>query len=216
MRLVIKKTVWYIKEGHKNHVDLAKGLLLYIKEKALTVFRAFMSLSWAGRITVVLVGFLVGVIGYLIQLNLKGGGWLPSINVKPLHSLAMVADSITHFDDMEPLEEFDSPLRHPEHVVLLKKMVVNLKTPMGSRRRPMVALRLFVEVSSREAAIELKKREPEIVDLVQRAIEGFTYKDFRTISSKRRIKLALSKEISSVLNVGWAKKVMFETLITKP
>ncbi len=141
---------------------------------------------------------------------------MPTTYEPYLTSFEDVSSMIHFFDKTETMEHFDSPLRHPEYIILYEKFVVNLKKKWRSTKKPMGAFELYVEGSSKETAIELKIREKEMLDLIQRELEGFTYEELATTTGKQKLKLVLRKQINLTLNKGWVKRFYFKSFIIKP
>ncbi|MEQ1878595.1 MAG: flagellar basal body-associated FliL family protein, partial [Bdellovibrionia bacterium] len=148
---------------------------------------------------------------------LVGGGLLPPKfrSTDYLSSLETVATNIESFDPAEPMEDFNSPLRHPEHVVILRKVAVNLRPSRTSSASPMAIFELFVEAGSKDAAVEIKDREKEMVDLTARVAEGVGYDDFSVADGKEKFKNAVRRELNKVLNTGRVRKVYFKTVVIK-
>ena len=112
-------------------------------------------------------------------------------------SYDFVADKIYEIDPNTRWEDFFGSLQLSEHVILLKRIVVNLKPSENSGSNPMVAFEIFVEGSGQETAIELKDREKEFLDLVQRVTENMTYDELVTETGKKRLKLNLRREMNA-------------------
>jgi flagellar basal body-associated protein FliL len=153
---------------------------------------------------------LVVVVGRTIQ----GLPILSPAEFPLLRSFEEVAENITDLKTDEPMEQFDSPLRNPEYVVLYKKMFVNLKA-QGSSKNPMAAFEIFIEANSQESAIELKDRERQFKDVIARVFESIPYSDVATSDGKAKLKLILRRDLNQVLNKGRVKKVYFKTFFYK-
>lgn len=153
---------------------------------------------------------LVIVIGRSIQ----GLPLLSPAEFPLLRSFEEVATKITDLKVDEPMEQFDSPLRNPEYVVLYKKMFVNLKA-QGVSKSPMAAFEVFIEANSQESAIELKDRERQFKDVIARVFEAIPYSDIATAEGKAKLKLIIRRDLNQVINKGRVKKVYFKTFFYK-
>ena len=74
----------------------------------------------------------------------------------------------------------------------------------------------FVELDSKDTAIEIKSREKELLDILQRTIEGESYNVLQGESGKIRLKSLIRSELNEVLNQGWVKEVYFSNIVLKP
>jgi flagellar basal body-associated protein FliL len=144
------------------------------------------------------------------------GEKLLNFNEDPfLRSWEQVATRVEDLKPDEPFEEFNSPLRNPEYVVLYKKMFVNLKAK-GESRNPMAAFEIFIEASSQESAIELKDREDQFKDVIARVFEAMPYDQVATPEGKEKLKLIIRRNLNEVINKGRVRKVYFKTFFYKP
>jgi flagellar FliL protein len=69
-------------------------------------------------------------------------------------------------------------------------------------------------VDSQDTAIEVKDRELEILDIIQRVLENFAYSDVNSMVGKIRMKSAIKDRLNEVLNQGKVFHVYFNTFIT--
>ncbi|MCB0386454.1 MAG: flagellar basal body-associated FliL family protein, partial [Bdellovibrionales bacterium] len=161
------------------------------------------------------LGATLFILGFttLIVLNL-GGRWLPGLFDDYTRGFDMVADRVEEFDQKE-WQKLDSAFPQPIFTVLLEKIVVNLSRSPG-HRNPMGAFKFYVSVDSQETAVEVKDRETEILDYVQRAIEELSYEEVNGYGGRTQIKSLVRAEINRVLNQGRVQDVFIEIMITKP
>ena len=80
----------------------------------------------------------------------------------------------------------------------------------------MVAFDLYVRTDTDAAAVEIKDREKQIQDHIQRFCEGLSYDQIQTEEGKLTWKNRIKRELNLVLNTGKVKEVFFKTLIIKP
>lgn len=116
----------------------------------------------------------------------------------------------------EKFEPFYDNLRVGVNLLLLPKMVINLKASKSSGPNPMGAFEFFVEGMTKEVTIELKDREIEVRDRLMRKIEEFTFDQVDTAVGKQNLSAEIQKELNSLLTTGRVKKVLIKTAIVKP
>lgn len=138
------------------------------------------------------------------------------VGPKFLYSFADIADAKFVYDENEPLEDFTDPLFHPEHIVAVDRIIVNLRRPKNEPdRNPMGFFDFYFEASTQECAVELKDREGEVRDLVARTLEQLTYEELVTIPGKEKMKLALRKSLNGFLTRGQIRRVFLKNIVLK-
>ncbi len=159
----------------------------------------------------------VGLTALLVVLILRGtgGSVLPNFELKFLTSFSEVADRSFKIEKDESFEDFDNPLRHPDFVVLIERLVVNLR-PSELSESPMGMFEFYVEASTQEGAIEINERQKEIRDLMARTLEVATHADLAGAEGKDKMKLNLRRELNTLLTKGRVRRVYFKTIILKP
>ena len=199
-----------VPERTKYLLSLAKGLLQVLGSKV-TTFK-----NLPGKKKLLYLGYVVflGLVVGLIKLNLKGV-WLPSIHNELVTSMSEVADQVYTFDKSQKLQHFYRAFPQPEHIVLLDKIVINLRREAPGEN-PMVLFRLFLNLDSQETAIEVKDREKELLDRIGRSVEELTYDEVKGGRGKERLKNLAKAEINNALNQGRAMKVFFDMIMIKP
>ncbi len=183
-------------------------------KNAMVPVRAFQDASATQRLAVLmLVATLVGSLWVLLA-NFKGI-WLPHIHEPILASFAANADHVETFDAKDNGESFYSAFPQERHEFLFPKMKVNLR-PTQENPLPMGAFEIVVQLDSMDTAIEVRDREVEFNDLLQRACEEETFSDLETELGKSRLKSLIKRELNQKLTQGWIKDVNFKTFILKP
>jgi flagellar basal body-associated protein FliL len=94
-------------------------------------------------------------------------------------------------------------------------MKVNLRRT-AENPNPMGAFEVIVQVDSKDTAIELRDREVELNDHLQRVFEEETFSDLETEIGKARLKTSLKRELNQKLTQGWVKDISFKTFVLKP
>jgi len=174
----------------------------------------FKRLPNKSKLTVFLaLGF--GVLAMLVLKTTLGGQISLKLGPQFLHSFADVADTKFTYEKNDPFEDFTDPLLHPEHVIEIEKMVVNLRAS-GKAENPMGLFAFYFEASNQECAIELKDREGETRDVIGRTLEQMTYEDLATIDGKEKAKVAIRKSLNAFLTRGQVRHVFFKNIVLKP
>lgn len=110
---------------------------------------------------------------------------------------------------------YDSP-RASQNLVSMKRMVFNIKASRNSGPQPMAAVELFIEGYAPDVIIEIKDREPELLDLFQREGEQMSYDQLSSGEGKRLLSEKLQNVINQVLTEGKVKKIYLKNFILKP
>ncbi|HEX4923687.1 MAG TPA: flagellar basal body-associated FliL family protein [Bdellovibrionales bacterium] len=211
----IREAIQSLREELPKIGERVMAELLSVRDEGRLAWKNFKAASRKQKSNLLL---LAGALVLLVYFGTRliGGGGLPLPQLKDyMSSLEPVAEKVTKYDVTQPMEDFNSPLRHPEHVVLLRKIVVNLRPSEGSTRNPMAAFELLIEAASRDTAIEVKDREKEMIDISARVAESFEFGEFSEGEGKERFKLALRRELNKVLTTGRVRKVYFKTVFHK-
>ncbi len=118
--------------------------------------------------------------------------------------------------ETEDVEGFYDSIRHPQNVFQLNKMVVNLRKSPKSGPTPMGAFQFYVDASSKETLVEIKDREVELRDLIQRSLEELNYDEIANSYGKTNVRDRVKDVLNGNLTTGRIRKVMLANLILKP
>lgn len=154
------------------------------------------------------------LVGSIIYISFKMS-WIPSISEPLYSSLEQVADKVEILPDKAEFKYLYRAFPQPEYIVQLDKLVVSLKRE-NNYSTPMAAIEFYVELDSKETAIEIKDREKQVLDVVQRAVEEFTYRELTSHAGVIKMKSEVRSVINDVLNQGRVNKVYQKTMILKP
>lgn len=198
-----------------------KEILLYtfkmlsmVIKKAKAPIQAFRNADLRQKFSVLLLLVMAITSSWILIHNFKGI-WLPQFNEPILRDFKSSADSVTKFDPAQEGESFYAAFPQERHEYLFGKMKVNLKrTP--EHPLPMGAFELIVLLDSKDTAIEVRDREIEFNDQLQRVFEDETFSDLESELGKTRLKSRLKRELNQKLTQGWVKDVNFKTFILKP
>jgi flagellar basal body-associated protein FliL len=163
---------------------------------------------------------LAAALTAIVRVTFKGFDQvLPSMEIDYLRSFADVADAKFTYDRKEPMEDLNNPLLHPEHVVAIEKVIANLRPGQdesGEPTNPMAMIEVYVDTTTKESAIEIKDREPEVRDVISRTIEQMPYNEVITFDGKNKLKNFIRKNLNELLTKGRIRRVYFKTLVLKP
>ena len=200
----------FAKQQLQNSKDFAKKSAENIK-KTQARYKALPKRTKWGMYTTVFFAITVGVVIYIsIQKS-----WIPALSEPLYTSLEEVADEVSEGGSNEYLKSLYQAFPQQEHFVQLDKAVVNLKRT-NNYTIPMAAMEFYLELDSTDTAIEIKDREKQVIDSIQRTVEQFTYEELRTKPGISKMKAAVRYGINTLLNQGRVNKVHLKTFIIKP
>lgn len=175
----------------------------------------FKKLTSSQKIALAFV-FIISVAAVFIFSRVYFDGLLPRFTDPLVHSLSDQAKFVSTYKDKSELQDLFEAFPQAEFNVLLTRVIVNLRPDSQSGPNPMGTYELYIGVDSQDTAIEIKDREKELMDIVQRVIESFSYSEVVTQMGKMRIKSMVRDRINEVLNQGRVLRVYFNTFITSP
>ncbi len=143
------------------------------------------------------------------------GSFLPTLEKDFVYSFAALADHEFTYGADEKWQDLNDPLLHPEHIVLLERLIVNLHSP-GDGSNPMALLDLYIETGSQEAAVEIKDRDSAVRDLVLRTMEQMNYDELVTDAGKNKLKVFLRKNLNDMMSRGRIRRIFFKSIVLKP
>lgn len=212
---VKERSLKFLKEDSKNYLEKITNAIKVVLAKFKGELKTFLSLSWKLKVLFVVTITLIGVSLFVLNIALKGE-LLPGVDKIYVINFNEVADHIYPVGEKDRWEQFRNPIRFPEYVVRLDRLVVMLKQSTFSSSNPMGVFSVYYEASSQEAATEVKMRESEIRDLSARTLEGITYDEIRSFEGKKKAKKALIQSLNKILNQGQLVNVYFKDFVLKP
>jgi flagellar basal body-associated protein FliL len=133
-----------------------------------------------------------------------------------LGSLLTIADKTWELDPNEMNDFFYNTVRIPKNIFNLRRMVVNVRPSENSSDNPMVALELSLEATSREVLVEIKDREGEILDTVQRGLEELSYDEISASGGRDLVAEKVRNRVNAILTLGKIRYVYIVGSIFKP
>ena len=211
----LPKTAWpAIREGAVRGLATGKDYAKFILARVKEGFTSFKALPRKSKLLIVSAIVMGALSLFALKVTLQGK-FLPTLEAKFLRSFGEVAEHAWSYAEAEPFEDFADPLYHPEHVVLVEKIVVNLRS-LAESSNPMGLFELYFEASNHECAVEIKDRHIEVKDLVSRSLEQLTYDDLVTPQGKEKMKVVLRKNLNAFLTRGQVRRVFFKSVVLKP
>lgn len=206
--------ILFLRTRPKEFALYAVSLIRNLAKKSVIPIRAFREASTGQKLIVIVLVAISATVLWMVRANLRGV-WLPSLNEPILRSLEHGADSVETFDAKDGGESFYSAFPQERHEFLFRRMKVNLRRT-ADNPNPMGAFEVIVQVDSKDSAIELRDREVEFFDLLQRVFEDETFTDLEQELGKAKLKARLKRELNQKLTQGWVKDIIFKTFVLKP
>lgn len=197
-----------IKQGVQRRVTSTK-------EKMSKASSSFKYMPITGKLAVFAMLALAAGTAAFIYVSVTRGVFRGQTNLFTT-SLESVADQVYEMKPDEEQEPFYDNLRFGNHLLLIPKMVVNLRKSPKSSATPMGAFEFYVEGTNEDVLIEIKDREVELRDLMFRTLEDFNFEQADSPVGKEQMTEKLRKELNLVLTQGKIRKVWFKTAIVKP
>ncbi|MGZ3743289.1 MAG: flagellar basal body-associated FliL family protein [Pseudobdellovibrionaceae bacterium] len=193
-----------IKSGTARTLEFAKGRITSFKNLTRGLKVVAVCLILAGILT----------LAFIYQSIVKGV--FPEEKEYLMASLEEWAAQSYQLDAETEMDSFyDSP-RSIQNIMSLPKMVVNLHPSPTSGPNPMAAVEFFLEGQSAEAVVEVKDREIEIRDLLQRTMEEMTYAEMESVEGKQQLTEKLRQALNTHLTKGKIRRVFFKEAVVKP
>ena len=197
--------------------EFALYSFVVVKTLVKLVIHPFVAFYAADRIRKVMVLTFISIIFgslWVLRANFRGI-WIPYLTEPVLTSLAEEADWVDKFDPKASGQSFYDVFPQDRHEFLLKKIKVNLKRA-SMYENPMGAFEVIVLVDSEDTAIEVRDRQTELNDIVQRVMEEQTFDSLDTKIGKDHLKAQIKSELNNKLTQGFVKDISFKTFVIKP
>lgn len=209
-----KNTFIFLKTRPKEFLFFSIAMITKSIKAAKVPLMAFVRAPRIYQLTVlVILALMIGTV-WVLAANLKGI-WIPHLTEPILSNLEDHADHVEDYDPNDGTESFYSAFPQEIHQFLFKKMKVNLRRTSDSPN-PMGAFEVVVDVDSNDTAIELRDREVELHDMLQRLFEDEIVTELDSETGKKILKGRIRKELNGKLTQGWIKDVHFKTFVLKP
>lgn len=131
-------------------------------------------------------------------------------------TLEEFADQSYRYDPKTELEPFYNNYRVSQNIITIPRMVMNVKASENSGPNPMAAIELYIEGGSPEVVVEIKDREAEMKDVMQRAVEEMNFDELIVPEGKQALSDRLRREINRVLTKGKVRRIFLKSAVFKP
>jgi flagellar basal body-associated protein FliL len=209
-----KESVIFLKTRPKEFALFLISSIKVLIKKAAVPLQLFRDANNGQRLAFTFLTMIAVGAAWVLVNNFKGI-WLPSINEPILGTFESHADWVEEIDAKEPWENFYSAFPQEHHEFLFNKMKVNLRAT-AENPLPMGAFEIIVDLDSPETSIEVRDRQVEFTDMLQRVLEDETFNDLATELGKTKLKSRVKRELNQKLTQGWVRDVNFKTFVLKP
>ncbi|MFN7824743.1 MAG: flagellar basal body-associated FliL family protein [Pseudobdellovibrionaceae bacterium] len=204
-------------EGKNKALQKLKSGGRATKESIGSGVRSFTGLSLKLKLFLLALILFAGGAGFILFKAFTGHLVPPSKDLF-LVSVEEVADQVESYDptDLEEVEPFYDNLRAAANLILLPKMVVNLKPTPGVHPNPMAAFEFFVEGMAPEVIVTIKQNESFVRDFIQRIVETYTFPELDSDEGKRALCERIRNELNRQIEGAAVKRVYIKTVVLKP
>lgn len=206
--------IWLLTDGIMKLVNGVKGFILGLRQSAGEAWHTFGIMSGKKKLMFfIFLGIVGGVsAGFYIVIKKQ----ILDRQVNPfVGSMTEVANHSFIYDSETEVEPLFDSTRVRIYAFQLKPMVVNLRR-LDPGSNPMGVFEFVCEGSSKEVLVEIKLRESEIRDRVQRVVEGFDYDSLDTKDGKLMLRESIKTELNSLLLKGELLRIQIKSIIIKP
>lgn len=203
--------IWIFTDGIKKLLHVFVLFFHWIKN----FFKIFLKWSLKKKLGFIFTFTVLGLVsfGYFYVVKSK---LLYKESYKFFGSVAEISSYAFAYDlETESEALYGSP-RVKTYSYQLRPIVINLKRNDGSARNPMGFFEFVLDGSSGDVLVEVKSRETEIADIVQRIVESMKYEELDSQDGKLILKETLRKELNKILVEGSLRKVQIQNIIIKP
>lgn len=208
-------TIKAIKEGPPFLLKKAKEMVSNLAHSVSSALTWFKYLSLKRKLATVGLSLLSIFVVIFIYRSLTVG-IIPKPPPLFVNSMEEWAEKTYSYHPSDAQESFYDSSRVKQNIISLRRTVVNLKPSASSGSNPMAFFEFFVEGNSTDVVIEIKDREYEVIDQIQRIMEDFTFNELDSSEGKQALLEKIRKEINSFLTKGKIRKVYIKQAIVKP
>lgn len=209
------KLVLFLSETVPHFFRVLKERLGKVLGSIKDLFASFGKLEKKKKLMVVLAVVLTIGTGVYIKIAVRKNLFAGESQLF-IASLEPLADKVFYIEGESQFESFYESIRIAQNIVTTPKLIVNIRPSSQSGENPMAAADLYIEGLGPEVVVEIKDREVEFKDIMQRAIEDMTYDQLETVDGKKLLLEKVRQDLNRNLTQGKIKRVMFKTFIMKP
>lgn len=202
-------------EGKDNTILVFKKGLKSITGIIVGSASAFKSLSTKLKLAFLGLILATAAVAFILMKVFKQD-LIPEEKTLFIQSFDQVADHAFKYDPSKNMEPLFDNLRTSSNVYLMPRMVVNIQKSENSSDNPMAAIEIFIEGMTPEVAVEVKDRESEFRDFLQRELEQMNYDKLLSQDGKVEMLDLLKIELNKELVSGKVRRIYIKTIILKP
>lgn len=199
----------------KNTRKGSVAAVIGLKDVLLGRINSFTGLSTKRKLLLFLTIALVAGTIYGLRYTFSGR-LLPGESDLFIANFAEQGGEVFEYDTVEKQELFYDNVRSAPNLLLITKMVVNIRASSNSGENPMLAVEFFAEGMSPESILEFKSREAFFRDRMQRKIEEYTFDVLETPPGKQAMTADLLKDLNRNLSQGQLRGLRLKTIVLKP
>lgn len=213
LKLLKDRSIQLLRHEIPERIKYGKSILVAQVKKIGKLWEDFNEMSRLKKLALFLVIFSFMVSGVLLT-RFLGGGLLPRVYQPLMTSFSENANFVKTMGENEVFIDFFKAFPHLEFQILMPKVVVNFRRDGAHSPHSMGAFEFYLSLDSQNTAIEVRDREREFLDIIQRSLEEFTYREIMSVSGNTRAKLRIRDNITAALNQGYVGAVYINTMVT--
>jgi len=186
-----------------------------LKEGISSNWGKFAKLSLKRKLMLFVTMVFVGAAIYGVNFALSGR-LLPGESELFISNFGDEGAEVIEYDPSVRQEMFYDNVRSSPNLLLITKMVVNIRPSANSGENPMIAVEFFAEGMSPESILELKGREAFFRDRMQRRISEYSFDVLDSPPGKRDMAAELLKDLNRNLSHGQLRGLRIKTIVLKP
>jgi len=204
-----------LSEGIPAALHTVKNQIIQLKNEISRRIEKFKYLDVKHKLALIGIFFLAVFVMIFIY-RAATVGVIPSKTQLFVNSMEEWAQKTHTYNPEQDQEPFYDSARVKQNIMSLRRAVVNLKPSESSGPNPMAFFEFYLEGNSADVVVELKDREYDVIDQVQRMIEDMTFNEIDSVDGKMRLTERIRKELNSFLTTGKVKRVYIKQGIVKP
>ena len=197
--------------------ELIKGRIGDVKDYIGYLIRRLIGLKDSGiKRQMFLLATVVPVgAGLALAKRLIVDRWNPFKSSEAILSFGEVGSASYGFNPRSDFVLLYKEFPQPEYQILLTKVIVNLKRSYN-HPAALAAAEFYLSLDSEDTAIEVRDRENELRDKIERIMEGFTFQQANSKQGILQMKDEIRQTLNRMLNQGEVLSVGLKAFVTNP
>lgn len=176
--------------------------------------KSFKRMSGKRKLLLLLTLLFLGGLSYTGYLVLTGR-FMPKPREIFIANFEDMGAEVFDYDPNEPQEFFYNNVRSAPNLLLIPKIIVNIRPSANSGPNPMLAVEFFADGIGPDVILEMKEREPMLRDQIQRRLEDFNFDVLDTPQGKQEMTQALLRDLNRSLTQGQLRALRIKTIVLK-